>query len=288
MVRRVALVTDSTAHLDAGETAHRGIAVVPLRVIVSGTSYDDGSPEVVRLVTEALLQGKSVTTSRPSPMDFLAAYREAARAGSEAAVSIHVSGDLSGTSDAARLGAVQAPLPVAVVDTRQIGMALGFVVSAAADAVARGAEVAEVVAVARARAATIETFVYVDTMEYLRRGGRIGAAQALLGSAFAVKPLLQVRNGQIEVLTKVRTTGRALAELERVTLASASTRPVEIGIHHLGVPERAAQLAARLRQQVPRLERLVTSEAGSAIGAHVGPGMLGLAVAPTEVRSNGT
>lgn len=279
----VALVTDSTAHLDGREIADYGISVVPTQVTVGSTTYADGDPEVTRLVTDSLRRGEHVRTARPSPMEFLAGYTAAARTGCSAAVSIHLSGDLSGTHDAARLGAVQAPLPVAVVDSRQVGMGLGFAVLAAADAAERGADAAEVVDLARARAAATETYLYVDSLDYLRRGGRIRLAQAVVSSALPSRPILQVRDGRVTPCAKVRTGGRAMVELERLALGCAGIRSVEVAVHHLGAPILAGELAARLRRRVRRLVRIVVREAASGIGAHVGPGMVSVVVSPTDV-----
>ncbi|WP_020577325.1 DegV family protein [Actinopolymorpha alba] len=279
---RVALVTDSTAYLAAEEAAAYSISVVPLRVVVGDTTYAEGPPSVTRLVSEALRVGERVTTSRPSPLDFLEVYRAAADAGTRAVVSVHLSGELSGTRDAARLGALQAPLPVTVVDSRQVGMGLGFAVLAAAGARDRGAAADEVAETARRRAARTRTLLYVDTLEHLRKGGRIGAPQAVLGSALAVKPILHLVDGRLSLLAKVHTAGRALAELERRTVAYAGDQDVEVAVHHLGNPGRAEELATRLRDRIPRLAGSVVREAGSVIGAHVGPGMIAVVVSPLE------
>ena len=279
----MAVVTDSTASLDADEATRHAISVVPLQVVVGGQTYPDDSPGVARLVADALRTGQPVTTSRPSPLVFLDAYRAAAERGVREVVSIHLSADLSGTCDAARLGGLQAPLSVTVVDSRQIGMSLGFCVRAAAEAADTGADSAVVVTAARARAAAVRTFLYVHTLEHLRRGGRIGPARAMVGSALAVKPLLHLDDGRIGLLTKVRTSGRALAELERRTVEAAGRAEVEVAVHHLDARERAEALADRLRDRIPFLVRLDVREAGSVIGAHAGPGMLAVAIAPVAV-----
>jgi DegV family protein with EDD domain len=280
-VRRVAVVTDSTAALDADEAARLGVTVVPLQVVVGDRAYADGAPAVSRLVADALRSGQTVTTSRPSPLVFLDAYRKAAGAGLTEVVSVHLSADLSGTCDAARLGGLQAPLPVTVVDSRQVGASLGSCVRAAADAAGTGTDAAATAAAATARAASTRTFLYVHTLEHLRRGGRIGSAQAVVGSALAVKPLLQLVDGRIDLLTKVRTSGRAIAELERRTVDAAGGAEVEVSVQHLCADDRAEALADRLRERIPALVRIDVREAGSVIGAHAGPGMLAVVVAPT-------
>jgi DegV family protein with EDD domain len=117
-------------------------------------------------------------------------------------------------------------------------------------------------------------------LEYLRRGGRIGAAQALLGTALAVKPLLHLDQGQIQPLEKVRTFSRAVARLEELAVERADALPVDVAVHHLDNAERAEALAQRLRARLPTLGQLVVSEVGAVIGAHAGPGLLAVAVSP--------
>lgn len=221
-----------------------------------------------------------MTTSRPNPEAFAAAYRAAAEAGAKGIVSVHISGELSGTVEAARLAAAEAPVPVRVVDSRLVGMALGYAVLAAAEAIAAGRDLAEAAEAATRRAAVTSGFFYVDTLEHLRRGGRIGAARALLGSALAVKPLLHLDGGRIEPLEKVRTASRAIARLEEIAVERSGGGEVDITVHHLAAEERAEPLAERLRARVPGLRELYVGEVGAVIGAHVGPGLLAVVVAP--------
>jgi DegV family protein with EDD domain len=121
---------------------------------------------------------------------------------------------------------------------------------------------------------------YVDTLEHLRRGGRIGAGAAFLGSALAVKPLLRLVDGHIEPLEKVRTSVKAIARLQEIAVKHAGDAEVDIAVAHLANPDRAQMLADRLRERLPRLGRLEVGEVGAVVGAHVGPGMLSVVVAP--------
>ena len=200
MGRDVAIVTDSTAYLPPKSAAAAGVWVVPLQVVVDGRSLDEGTAFGQRELTEALRRRVRVSTSRPSPRAFLDAYQSVVSAGASAVVSVHISGHLSGTGDAARLAAKDAPVPVEVVDSHSLGMGLGYAVLSCAEAADLGGPVEHVAEVGRRRAERTSTFFYVDTLEYLRRGGRIGAAQALLGTALAVKPLLHLQNGEIQPL----------------------------------------------------------------------------------------
>lgn len=280
----VAIVTDSTASLPPEVAAEHDIVVVPLQVVIGATVYDEGADGATpELVAAALKEWKPVSTSRPGPATLLEVYEKAAAAGATEIVSIHLSGDMSGTFESAQLAARDAPVPVLPVDTRQVGVATGYAALAAAEAVAAGASAETAAEVARARAAATSSLFYVDTLEYLRRGGRIGAASALLGGALAVKPLLQIEDGKVASLERVRTSGRALARLEELAVQAAGDRQVDVCVAHLASLERAEQLAAKLSQ---RLEanldgrELWCGELGAVLGAHVGPGMIAVCVAP--------
>lgn len=274
----IALVTDSTAYLPDDAVARHRIRVVPLTVVIDGQPFRDGGQEAARRLAQALHQRQPVTTSRPSPAEFAAAYRRAAESGARGIVSLHLSAEISGTYDAALLAAREAPVPVRVVDTGMVAMALGFCVLAAAEAAAGGGTLDDAVAAAVKRAAATRAFFYVDTLEHLRRGGRIGTAQALLGSALAVKPLLELVEGRIELREKVRTASRAIARLEELAADQAGAGRVDVAVHHLAAAERAAQLAERLQQRLPGLVELHVSEVGAVLGAHTGPGLLGAVV----------
>jgi len=279
-----AIVTDSTAMLPGSLAVERGITVVPLEVVVGAQVLEEGAegatPEVV---AEALRAFRPVSTSRPSPARMLEAYRAAAAAGATEVLSVHLSGDMSGTFESAQLAARDAPVRVVAVDSRQVGAATGFAVLAAADALDGGASFEEAAAAARDRAVASSSLFYVDTLEYLRRGGRIGKAAALFGGALAVKPLLQIQDGSVAMLEKVRTSGRALARLEELAVQAAGEGPVDVCVAHLASPDRAGQLrdrlAARLADNLADRE-VWCGEVGAVLGAHVGPGMLAVCVAP--------
>lgn len=281
----VALVTDSTASLAAELVAERDITVVPLQVVIGATSYDEGvdggaTPE---MLAEALRAWTPVSTSRPNPDEMLEVYERLAKGGATEIVSVHLSGELSGTFESAQLAARRAPVPVLAVDSRQVGMSTGFAVLAAADARDTGAGADAVAAAARDRASRTTSLFYVDTLEYLRRGGRMGAAAALLGSALAVKPILRIHDGRVGPFERVRTAGKALGRLEELAVDAAGAAPVDVAVAHLSSPDRAATLAERLADRLaPGLEgrEVHVGEIGAVLGAHVGPGMVAVSVAP--------
>jgi DegV family protein with EDD domain len=232
------------------------------------------------MVAEALRDFTPVSTSRPTPAAMAEVYAAAAAAGATAIVSIHLSRRLSGTFDSAEVAARDASVPVIVVDTGQVGHAIGYAAVAAAEVARAGGSADEVAAAARARVEASTSLFYVDTLEYLRRGGRVGAAAALIGSALAVKPLLGLAGGRIVPLEKVRTAGKALTRLEDLAVEAAGERSVEVTVAHLASPDRAEQLAARLADRVSLDAPVRVAELGAVLGAHVGPGMVAVCVTP--------
>jgi DegV family protein with EDD domain len=280
----VVVVTDSTASLSTELADDRGIVVVPLQVVIGAEVYDEGTGGATpELVAAALKEFRPVSTSRPTPSALLEVYQECARRGATEIVSVHLSAEMSGTFESAQLAARNAPVPVVPVDSRQVGVATGYAALSAQDVVDAGGSAAEAAAAARDRAAASTSVFYVDTLEYLRRGGRIGAAAALVGGALAVKPLLAIVEGRVATLERVRTSARALARLEELAVQAAGSSAVDVTVAHLASPERAGQLQERLASRLAdNLEgrEVGCAELGAVLGAHVGPGMLAVCVAP--------
>ncbi|GAB3259137.1 DegV family protein [Nocardioides dilutus] len=280
----VVVVTDSTASLPPEVAEEHGIVVVPLQVVIGAEVYDEGSEGATpELVAAALKEFLPVSTSRPTPAALLAVYEDQAAHGATEIVSVHLSSEMSGTFESAQLAARDAPIPVLPVDSRQVGVATGYAALAAAAVAAAGGSAEEAAAASRARAAASASLFYVDTLEYLRRGGRIGAAAALFGGALAVKPLLQISDGKVASLERVRTSSRALARLEELAVLAAGEASVDVCVAHLASQDRAAQLAEHLTERLAaNLEgrEVWCGELGAVLGAHVGPGMLAVCVAP--------
>jgi DegV family protein with EDD domain len=277
----VAVVTDSTAYFPEGLAGRRGIRTVPLHVMVDGTSRLDGVELGPADLVDAMGRKATVTTSRPTPAEFEAVYVDALRSGADSVLSVHLSRALSGTWEAAHLAAEQVGADrVRVVDSRSAGMGLGFAALAAAAVASAGGDLDAVYDSAEQVACRTRTYFSVDTLEPLRRGGRIGPAAALLGTALAVKPLLHVDGGRIVPLEKVRTATRARARLVELVVAAAGEAPVYLAVHHLGAADRAVDLVEQLHARLPALAECLVSEVGAAIGAHAGPGMLGVVVLP--------
>jgi len=278
----VRMVTDSTAYLPADLVERHGIEVVPLHVVVAGQERVEGQDITADEVAAALREYTIVTTSRPNPAVFADLYARLAAEGATGIVSVHLSSQMSGTHEAAALAAQEAPIPVEVVDSETIGMAMGFAVVSGAEEAARGRGLGAVLGAVNDRLGPSSVTFYVHTLEHLRRGGRIGAASALLGSALAIKPILAVRGGRIVPLEKVRTSARAIARLVALAVEQAEDAGVgvDIAVHHLDAADRAEMVAAQLRERVPGARSVLVVELGAVVGAHVGPGTVAVAVSP--------
>lgn len=277
-----AVVTDSTASLTPSLSREHGISVVSLHIVVDGVDRLEGDVDSDWII-EALRRKAEVSTSRPAPATFLRAYEAAAADGAEAIVSVHLSGELSGTLDAARSAALESPIPVHVVDSRTVGMCLGFAAVGAAQDARAGRPTHEIIERLERRCAASTVRLLVHSLEPLRRGGRIGGATALLGLALAIKPVLHVVDGRVEPLERVRTAGRAIARLQALTEADFTDLPdwaegVEVAVHHLDAAERAETLTRALAAHTDGHVELVPLSA--VVGAHVGIGTIGVAVSP--------
>jgi DegV family protein with EDD domain len=283
----VAVVADSTAAMPRDLAREAQVRIVPLDVVVDGRRGLDGE-DVADLVA-ALERGAKVVTSQPPPSALRAEYERAVADGASGVVSVHLSAALSGTADAARTAARDLPIPVVVVDTGLVGMGVGFAALAAAEAASAAgprrflrrsarAGVDDVALAARETAGSTVTWFLVDSLDHLRRGGRLSGAAAFLGTIFQLHPLLTLVDGKIQVVARIRTRKAARARLERLAVdAVAVRRSAWVAVHHVGRAEVAEQMADRLREA--GASRVVVSEAGAVLAAHAGPGLLAVVVA---------
>ncbi|WP_068401165.1 DegV family protein [Kribbia dieselivorans] len=287
---RTAIVTDSTACLPVDMAAAAEVTVVPLHVVVDGVDHREGIDVSNAEVAEALRRGAKVTTSQPSPEELEQAYTQLADEGYQDVVSVHISGGLSGTVGSAEQVARRVPINVHVVDSGTLGMAMGYPVLRAAALAARGEEDAEVIAEqARWECASSYAAFYVDTLEYLGKGGRIGKAAVFMGTALSIKPLLVVRNGVLAPLERVRTASKALTRLVERAVDVTQDLPVwastvDIAVHHFDAADRARTMLDMLNEQVPRQGHRQVVEIGAVVGAHTGPGIVAVAISPYPAR----
>jgi DegV family protein with EDD domain len=279
MPGRVGLVTDSTSCLPATMAAQWGITVVPTQVVIGKQALAE--PMVPKdVLVRALEDNLVVTTTPPEPAGFAWAYRDLASRGVSEVLSVHVSSRQSKTIEVARQAAARSPVPVHVVDSYTAGMSLGYAVLAAARVAAAGGGARRVMDCLARRLEGAHELLYVDTLEYLRKGGRIGAATAMLGSALSVKPLLTVVDGEVAPLERVIGSERALRRLVDAAVRKTAGREVDIAIEHFGAPNRADQVLSRLRPRLPTAREVTLTEVSSTIGVHVGPGAVGITISP--------
>jgi DegV family protein with EDD domain len=276
----VAVVTDSTADLPRDLAEELGIRVVPLSVtfgsetFISGVTIDHAGFYERLGAVERL-----PTTSQPTPAWFEEAYADCVDDGLDAVVSLHVSSALSGTVALARARAADAELPVEVVDSRLVGGSLGLAVLAAHRVAEAGGDVDEVVAAALRVRDHVTSLLVVDTLDYLKRGGRLTGAQALMGSMLRVKPLLHLTEGRVEVLERARTWRRALDRVADLVTEIGEAGPVDIVVTHAMAAERADEVWDLLEGRV-EISRRLEAQIGPIVGTHVGPGAVGVAALP--------
>jgi fatty acid-binding protein DegV len=301
MPGRVAVVTDSSACLRP-QDENCAALVVPLRVLAGGAAADDAPGPLPDLIADELRRGERLSTARPSPSRFTAVYAAAAAQGAPEIVSVHLSGELSSAIGSARLAAATAPVPVRVVDSRSIGAGLGLVVATAILAAATGQPAAEVEQIAIRQAARLGSFFALDSQDQLRDGGRLsqpggprpgqrsgdspdpgrgegrrGGGGA--GSMLRSRPILAIRDGRIIAAERVRTRAAAGERLTELAAGFAAGRPCDVAVQHLDNEAGAAALRQQLIAAIPAAARISLVEAGTAIRAHTGPGLLGVAVA---------
>jgi len=281
----VAIVTDSTADLPPAMVAARSIKVVPLTLHFDGRSLLDGvditPSEFYRKLPNATTHP---TTSQPSPGQFAETYTSLL-ADHDSVVSIHISQRLSGTYESARQGAEMTDAKrVHVIDSQVVSMSLGLVTLAASTMAASGSDAEAIVSKVEGMRADVQTYFSVATLEFLRRGGRIGRASALVGSVLQVKPVLCIRDGLVTPLERVRTFERALTRIVELTRAVDRGRGVCVIVGHAGADEDAERVGRELE---PIAETLMIQPLGPVVGAHAGPGVVGVGCYPADIMPLG-
>ena len=274
----VRVVTDSSSDMPRDLAAQYGISVIPQKIIF-GTEELRGGVDITadefyqRVSTSPTLP----TTSQASPGEFKELY-ESIAGGADGIVSVHVSGALSGTVNSARTGGDEAEIDCAVevVDSMQAGMGTGLVAIAAARAANDGGDLQAVVSAAEDATSRCETYVLLDTLEYLVKGGRIGKARAMVATLLKIKPMIILREGIVDELGKERSHRKGMARLRRVTEDFAPLD--ELCISYSTTPDEARAFADQLQSLLPEGKEPLIAQIGPAIGTHTGPSAIGISL----------
>ncbi|GAC66293.1 hypothetical protein GS4_02_00030 [Gordonia soli NBRC 108243] len=257
-------------------TDHYGVRVVPLHLTLDGQDYSEGVDDI----PADIVSTPGVTTSGANPAEIATAFDEAVEASEGAGVvAVHMSRRLSGTWSAARLAAEKFSGQVRVVDSRSVGLAVGFAAVAAAQSAQSGADRDRVYESAIRQAATVDSMLCVHDLDNLRNSGRISAASKMLGSALSIKPILHMVDGVLTLKERHRTFSKAIGKMVDAAVESAAGRPVTVGIQHCRAADMAHDLGDQLTERLRVVTSRITVDLGPILGCHVGPGALGVVIA---------
>jgi DegV family protein with EDD domain len=276
----VAVVTESTADIPDDMVADLGIVVVPSYVVFGSESYRDGVELTKQEFFEKLATTHTIpTTATPPPAVYEEAYRQLVGVTDEI-VSIHLAANLSGLFGSASMAARNMPeLKIAVVDSEQVSMGYGWLVTAAAEAAREGKSLEQIVALVEEMKRRAWLLAVLDTLEYIHRGGRVNWVQAFIGTLMQVKPIIEVRRGEVRPLERARTQARSIDRLlDRVLALGPLERAIVL---HANAPELAERVADKLQAVAPGWRRLI-GQAGVTVASHAGPGAVGIACITVE------
>ncbi len=277
----IRIVTDSTSDLPPALAEQLGVTVVPANVVIDDVTYRDGIDLTADEFYQRLVAGPRLpTTSQPSVGTFQAAYQEILEQGDEI-VSIHVSGKLSGTVNSAEQAKASLgdSVPIEIVDSHSASIAVTLKVLGAVDAARQSSSHREVADEVRRDLSRTTAVFALDTLEYLQKGGRVGKAQAFVGSLLSVKPILTLVDGEVHPLERPRNHQRAMRRL--IELTREKGRPVRLGVIYSTEQEWATEIRSSLSDLLPE-EEIVTARFGPALGTYVGPRAVGVALTVAE------
>jgi len=273
----IKVVTDSTSDLPQALADELGITIIPLYVLFGNETYRDRvAISEDEFYTRLLADPVHPTTSQPSPQDFIEIYDKLGKE-ADGIISVHISSKLSGTCSSALQAKemAQARCPIEVVDSNNVSMGLGLVAVRASELVSSGKDFKQVVEETRLAVSTIGVWAMFDTLKYLAKGGRVGKAKALMGSALNIKPILAVKNGEMVPVTKARSRDKGVDIL--LDIAGKFKRIDDLAVMHTTTPDEAFDLADHMGELFER-DRIKIARLGPALGVHAGPGTLGFAI----------
>ncbi|MBW0016015.1 MAG: DegV family protein [Mycobacterium sp.] len=274
----VVVVTDASSRLPADLRQSWAIREVPLHILLDGADLRDGVDEIPDDIYK-----RHATTAAATPAELHDAYQRALTdGGGDGVVAVHISSGLSGTYGLAQRAAAEVGPAVRVVDSKSAAMGTGFVALAAARAAAAGGAVDAVESAARCAVGRGHAFIVVHRLDNLRRSGRIGGAQAWLGTALALKPLLRIDDGKLVLAQRVRTVGNATAAMIDRVCEVVGEGAAALAVHHVANPDGAGEVAAALAQRLPACQPAIVTDLGPVLALHVGAGAVAvcLDVAP--------
>lgn len=274
----IKIITDSTSDIPQHLMDKYDITMVPLQIHIGDKSYKD-RVTITNMEFYRLLQtlGEPGTTSQPSPMDFYNIYKPLADRG-HTIISIHISSDLSGTYQSAILAKSMLPeADIHVFDSRLVSVGLGLLVMTAARALDEGKSLDEVLQLINSTLPKIKIYFAVDTLEFLAKGGRIGPAAAFLGSLLNIKPILEVRDGQVHPVEKIRGRTKALNRLVEMVKAQTTGKQCYCSLAHANHEPGAKELLDKLKVKSIACKETLICELGPVVGNHTGPGLVGIA-----------
>ncbi|MBI3943601.1 MAG: DegV family protein [Chloroflexi bacterium] len=270
----IRIVTDSLSDIPANFVERYQITVIPAEVIFGTQSFRDGIDLSNAEFYQRLATSKELPhTSQPSVGAFEEAYRRLAPT-CDGIISIHLPAKVSGTVRSAQMAAMSFPhTKIEIIDSGQASMALGWLVIACAQLAQEGGSMQDILSLIEDMRPRLRLVAMLDTLEYIRRGGRIGRAQAMLGAILSVKPIVELRDGEVLPVENVRTKTKAVSRLVEIVLAQG---PLErVAVAHANAIELAEELRQRLSPHVPGGD-IPIAEAGPALGTHAGPGAIGV------------
>ena len=281
MARKVAIVTDSTADLPPELVEELGVTIVPLQVIFGDEAYREGVDITTEEFYERLVKSRQLpTTSAPSVGDFQEVYERLLEE-VDSIVSIHIGAKLSGTVQAAHTArqSLAKPERIEIVDSQAVSVAIGFATMEAVEAARAGAKLAEVKAAAESAVQRTHVRFMLDTLEYVRRGGRIGRARAYLGTLLRVKPILSFREGEVYPEERVRTRARGLERMIQWAVRHQKVKRAVVA--HSTTLDEAESIRERLAMAFPSV-KVYLIRFGPVLGTHGGPGTIGVGIMEGE------
>ena len=274
----VVVVTDASSRLPADLAEKWSIRVVPLHILLDGVDLRDGVDEIPEDVHK-----RHATTAAATPAELANAYQQAlADSAGDGVVAVHISSALSGTYGAAERTAADLDPAVQVIDSKSTAMATGFTALAAARAAAAGGDLDTVVSAANSAVSRSHAYMVVHRLDNLRRSGRIGGAQAWLGTALALKPLLRIDDGKLVLAQRVRTVSNATAAMIDKICELVGDKTAALAVHHVANPAGAEAVAAELAKRLPACEPALITPLGPVLALHVGAGAVAVCLELAE------